>query len=117
MINPAALALGTKRNTILELADYGRSRAAIIGKENVFDFSIGNPSVAAPETVKRVMVDLLENTDPVALHGYTSAQGDAGVRAAIAQDIAQEFFHKTITGFMAGKSCCCSDNHCIPQTD
>ena len=62
MINPASLALGTKRNTIMDLADYGRSRAAIIGKENVFDFSIGNPSIPAPELVQSTLLDILQNS-------------------------------------------------------
>ena len=91
MISEKMMQLGKKRSVIREIFEYSKKRKAEIGAENVFDFSIGNPSVAAPETVKRVMIDLLENTDPVALHGYTSAQGDAGVRAAIAGDIAEEF--------------------------
>ena len=91
MISEKMMQLGKKRSVIREIFEYSKKRKAEIGAENVFDFSIGNPSVAAPETVKKVMIDLLENTDPVALHGYTSAQGDAGVRAAIAKDIADEF--------------------------
>ena len=91
MINPASLALGTKRNTIMELADYGRSRAAIVGKENVFDFSIGNPSIPAPELVQSALLDILQNTDPIAVHGYTSTMGDPRVRAAVAQDLNHRF--------------------------
>ena len=91
MINPASLALGTKRNTIMELADYGRSRAAIIGKENVFDFSIGNPSIPAPELVQSTLLDILQNMDPIAVHGYTSTMGDPTVRSAIAQDLNGRF--------------------------
>ena len=62
MINPTSLALGTKRNTIMELADYGRARAAIVGKENVFDFSIGNPSIPAPEAVQTAILDILQKS-------------------------------------------------------
>ena len=91
MINPASLALGTKRNTIMELADYGRSRAAIVGKENVFDFSIGNPSIPAPELVQSTLLDILQHTDPIAVHGYTSTMGDPKVRAAVAQDLCKRF--------------------------
>ena len=91
MINQAALALGTKRNTIMELADYGRNRAAIVGKENVFDFSIGNPSVPTPEAVNAVLLDILQNTDPLAVHGYTSTMGDLRARAAVAADLNARF--------------------------
>lgn len=76
--------LGSHRSAIRELFEYGKRRKAEIGAENVFDFSIGNPSVPAPEAVKNELIRLLESTDPVALHGYTSAQGDPGVRTAIA---------------------------------
>lgn len=77
--------LGSHRSAIRELFEYGKRRKAEIGEENVFDFSIGNPSVPAPEAVKNELIRLLESTDPVALHGYTSAQGDPGVRASIAE--------------------------------
>ena len=91
MINQAALTLGTKRNTIMELADYGRSRAAIVGKENVFDFSIGNPSTPTPEAVQNTLLDILQNMDPLAVHGYTSTMGDPKVRAIVAQDLNDRF--------------------------
>lgn len=84
MINEKMLGLGTKRSAIRELFEYGKARKAEIGAENVFDFSIGNPSVPAPQCVADTMATLLTETDPVALHGYTSAQGDFGVRKAIA---------------------------------
>lgn len=76
--------LGANRSAIRELFEYGKRRKAEIGAENVYDFSIGNPSVPAPEQVRKTLIRLLTETDPVALHGYTSAQGDPKVRAAIA---------------------------------
>lgn len=91
MINPAALALGTKRNTIMELADYGRSRAAIVGKENVFDFSIGNPSIPAPQEVQNAILDIMQNMDPLAVHSYTSTMGDPRTRAVVAADLNARF--------------------------
>ncbi len=84
MVNEKMRELGARRSVIRELFEYGKARKAEIGAENVFDFSIGNPSVPAPDEVGEVLTDLLANRDPVALHGYTSAQGDAGVRASIA---------------------------------
>lgn len=76
--------LGARRSAIRELFEYGKRRKAEIGADKVYDFSIGNPSVPAPEKVRETLVRLLNETDPVALHGYTSAQGDPTVRAAIA---------------------------------
>ena len=78
-------ALGSKSSVIRELFEYGRKRALEIGDENVYDFTIGNPSIPAPDCVKEAIIDLIENTDPVALHGYTSAQGDIKVRTAVAE--------------------------------
>ncbi len=80
-------ALGSNRSEIRELFEYGKKRIAEVGKENVFDFSLGNPSVPAPACVKETLKKLVEQTDPVLLHGYTSAQGDASVRKACADFI------------------------------
>ncbi len=91
MINQSMAALGNNRSTIRELfPEYGNSRAAVVGRENVFDFSIGNPNVPAPDAVRRA---ILEETagDPVALHGYTSAQGAADVRRTLADDLNRRF--------------------------
>ena len=87
MINEKMRALGAKRSVIRELFEYGKKRKAEIGEENVYDFSLGNPSVPAPEVVNDTLVGLLREESSVALHGYTSAQGDAAVRAAIADYI------------------------------
>lgn len=84
MLNEKMRMLGAKRSVIRELFEYGKKRKALIGDENVFDFSLGNPSVASPDIVREGLVDLAEHTDPVKLHGYTSAQGDFKVRGAIA---------------------------------
>lgn len=96
MISNEMVKLGTKRSVIRELFEYGKKRAAEIGAENVYDFSIGNPNVPAPECVKEAIVELLNTTDPAVLHGYTSAQGDAEVRTAIA-DYINERFNTTLT--------------------
>lgn len=87
MYNENAYALGANRSCIRDLFEYGRGRAAVVGEENVFDFSLGNPCIPAPEQVKRAILELLETTDSVALHGYTSAVGDLQTRQAIAQDL------------------------------
>lgn len=91
MINQTNVGLGKVRSQIRELFEYGKKRKAKIGEENVFDFSLGNPSVPPPEEVERELIDLIKNTDSVTLHGYTSAQGDFSVRKAIADDLNARF--------------------------
>lgn len=91
MVNEKMRGLGAKRSVIRELFEYGKLRKAEIGAENVFDFSLGNPSVPAPEEVGDALRALLATDDTVALHGYTSAQGDAGARTAIADYLNQTY--------------------------
>ena len=83
--------LGSRRSIIREIFEYSKIRSAEIGKENVFDFSLGNPSVPAPAEVNETIASLLAEESSITLHGYTSAQGDAGVRAAIAENINERF--------------------------
>lgn len=91
MIAENMVRLGKKRSVIREIFEYAKQRKAEIGAENVFDFSIGNPSIPTPERVTSVMKCLLEEKDPVELHGYTSAQGDLSVRTAVADSIQRKF--------------------------
>lgn len=90
MLNETNVNLGKVRSSIRELFEYGKKRKAEIGAENVFDFSIGNPSVPAPKEVEEALRALLD-TDPVALHGYTSAQGDFEARTAISDYLNKRF--------------------------
>ena len=87
MINEKMRRLGANRSVIREIFEYGIKRKAEIGKDKVFDFSLGNPSVPAPECVNENIKRLLKEESSVTLHGYTSAQGDAAVRRAIADYI------------------------------
>ena len=87
MVNEIAYGLGSNRSCIRELFEYGRMRAALVGDENVFDYSLGNPSIPAPEAVNRVIGEILADTDSLAVHGYTSAVGDLATRQAIADDL------------------------------
>ena len=87
--NEKMYGLGSKRSVIREIFEYSKRRAAEIGAENVFDFSLGNPSVEPPKAVSDTILALLATENATLLHGYTSAQGDAGVRTAIAQSIAK----------------------------
>ena len=87
MINEKMLALGSKRSVIRELFEFGKKRKAEIGEDNVYDFSLGNPSVEPPAMVNRELIRLISEENTLSLHGYTSAQGDADVRRAIAESI------------------------------
>ena len=91
MINEKKRALGAKRSVIRELFEYGKLRKAEVGEENVYDFSLGNPSVPSPDEVNEELIRLISEESPVRLHGYTSAQGDSGVREAIADYINRTF--------------------------
>ena len=85
--NEKMYGLGSKRSVIREIFEYSKKRAAEIGPENVFDFSLGNPSVEPPKAISDTIMALLTSGDATLLHGYTSAQGDANVRAAVASSI------------------------------
>ena len=76
--------LGSQRSVIRDLFEYGKKLAAEIGAENVYDFSLGNPTVPAPELVNETIRQLTQTLDGITLHGYTSAQGDAEARQAVA---------------------------------
>lgn len=89
--NKRAYELGSNRSVIREIFEYSKQRASEMGAENVFDFSLGNPSVPTPSEVNKTLIRLLETQESVYLHGYTSAQGDAGTRRAIAERIKREF--------------------------
>lgn len=91
MVSEKMKALGKKSSVIREIFEYGRKRKAEIGAENVFDFSLGNPSVPAPQSVTDTLTKLITETAPEALHAYTSAPGDVAVRETIAQDIRTRF--------------------------
>ena len=87
MINEKSYALGANRSVIRDLFEYGRQRAAIVGPENVYDYSLGNPSIPAPDYVNQSIRDILNDTDSLAIHGYTTAVGDLATRKAIADDL------------------------------
>lgn len=89
--NKKMYGLGSKRSIIREIFEYSKSRAMEIGKDKVFDFSLGNPSVPAPKEVNEAIKELLDTQSSVLLHGYSSAQGDATVRSVIADNINERF--------------------------
>ena len=90
MINEQMLKLGQESSSIRELFAYGLERKAQIGEDKVFDFSLGNPSVPAPDAVSRAIGDLA-SLPPATVHGYTPAQGAPAPRAAIAANLNERF--------------------------
>ncbi len=95
--NKKMLTLGSKRSVIREIFEYSKQRSAEIGRDRVFDFSLGNPSVPVPKQVTDTLCELLQQENPILLHGYTSAQGDRKVRQVIADSIRRRFSVKNIT--------------------
>ena len=91
MYNETAYNLGSNRSVIRELFEYGRMRAALVGPENIFDFSLGNPSIPSPDYVNQAIREILEDTPSLQIHGYTSAVGDLETRRAIAEDLNLRF--------------------------
>lgn len=91
MISQEMIRLGTQKSVIRELFAYGLQRAEVVGAENVLDFSLGNPSVPAPKEVQDAMIDIVNNKDPKVYHGYSTSQGHAGCRKAIADNLNKRF--------------------------
>lgn len=100
MISEKMYELGSKRSVIREIFEYGNQRKKEVGAENVYDFSLGNPSVPAPEAVDRAIREVLDTEDPMAIHSYTSAQGSEECRKAMAESLNQRFgTHFTANNF------------------
>jgi aspartate aminotransferase len=83
--------LGSKKSTIRAIFEYGKQRAAIVGEENIYDFSLGNPNVPTPEFVKQAIIDILNEEEPCNVHGYTVAPGDPQVRTTLANSLNERF--------------------------
>ena len=97
MVSETSLALGTSRSCIRELFEYGLRQAAVVGKENVFDYSLGNPSIPSPPEVNQAIISTIQEMDSLDIHGYTPAPGAMPARKAIADDLNARF-HTSIRG-------------------
>ena len=89
-INEQSYAYGASKSSIREIAAYGAARKAQIGAENVYDFSLGNPSVPAPDAVRDSIAHAL-TLPATALHGYTPANGLPAAREAVAKSLNRRF--------------------------
>ena len=91
MVSELMTEYGNNRCLIREISEICNKKAAEIGRENLCDFSIGNPSVPSPTAVRNAMVDILTNESPLSIHSYTSAPGLMETREAIAANLNKRF--------------------------
>ena len=91
MVNQKFYQLGTAPSVIRELFAYGLEQAQVVGPENVFDYSLGNPSIPAPAKVNQSIHDILNDTDSIRVHGYSMACGFDSAREAIAANLNRRF--------------------------
>ena len=91
MVNQEYYTLGTAPSVIRQLFAYGLEQAKVVGPENVYDYSLGNPSIPAPKTVHDSIKKIVDETDSIKLHGYSMAPGFEEARAAVAKDLAARF--------------------------
>lgn len=91
MFNKTAYGLGSVSSYIREVFEYGRQQAKIVGEENVFDYSLGNPSIPAPEKVNETIINILNTESSIKVHGYTSGPGDDTIREAVAKNLTERF--------------------------
>lgn len=91
MFNKTAYGLGSVSSYIREVFEYGRQQAKIVGEENVFDYSLGNPSIPAPEKVNETIINVLNTESSIKVHGYTSGPGDDTIREAVAKNLTERF--------------------------
>ena len=91
MVNREYLAMLGNKSVIRELSEYATARGKEIGYENVFDFSLGNPSVPAPDSYRDISIRLLQEEEPLKLHGYNPTMGDPRVKQMVAETLNKRF--------------------------
>lgn len=91
MINKKYKQMLQGKSVIRELSEYATERGREIGYENVFDYSLGNPSVPCTKSFTDTMIDLLQNSNPVAIHGYSPSLGIESVRRSVADSLNKRF--------------------------
>ena len=91
MFNQQAYEMGAAPNQIRQIFEYGRRQAKLVGPENVYDFSLGNPSIPAPPSVNRAIHEILDSQSSIRVHGYTSGAGGDLLRNAVAENLNRRF--------------------------
>lgn len=91
MVSNSMYMLGAKRSCIRDLFEYGLKQATVVGKENVYDYSLGNPSIPSPPEVNNAFISIVRDRNSLEVHGYTPASGALDVREAVASDLNDRF--------------------------
>ena len=91
MISSKMKAMVSNSSVIRKMFEEGKRLSQIYGEENVFDFSIGNPSVEPPEKIKEIMQKIINEEKPNILHGYMNNSGYEDVRDAIANNLSNKY--------------------------
>ena len=91
MFNRQAYEMGAAPNQIRQIFEYGRQQAKLLGPDKVYDFSLGNPSIPAPDKVNRSIHQLLDTESSIRIHGYTSGVGGDPLREAVAANLSERF--------------------------
>ena len=91
MVSAELRRLAADNSAIRAMFEEGNNLAQKFGRENVYDFSLGNPNFAPPESVKQAIIDVLDTEDSMFVHGYMSNTGYADVRKAVADDLNARF--------------------------
>ena len=91
MLNRQAYEMGAAPNQIRQIFEYGRQQAKLLGEDKVYDFSLGNPSIPAPDQVNRSIHRLLDTESSIRIHGYTSGVGGDPLREAVAKNLSERF--------------------------
>ena len=96
MINEEYISMLGKKSVIRELSEYATARAKEIGAENVYDFSLGNPSVPTPQSFDDTIIDLVKTMDSMSLHGYSPSNGLPEAKQQVADSLNRRFDLQTI---------------------
>jgi len=91
MISERMIILTQRNSVIRAMFEEGNRLAALYGRENIYDFSLGNPNFPAPDAVKKAIIDIATNEDPVSLHGYMSNTGYPAVRQTVAESLNSKY--------------------------
>ena len=91
MISEKMIKLTQSNSVIRAMFEEGNRLAALHGRENIYDFSLGNPNIPSPSAVNNAIIDIVNNEDPVSLHGYMSNVGYPAVREAVAKSLNTRF--------------------------
>lgn len=91
MINTIYTSMLSEKDVIFEIFQYAQEKAKIVGADQIYDFSLGNPSVPAPSIVNTTITEHVRQLDPLSLHGYSPGMGIPEARAAIAKDLNQKY--------------------------